>query len=97
MNLFDTKSLYTKVLEIKHNLPKQVVYAGNGRGEHTVVEGHPQVHTVVLELLKLDIVWRVVCDTNYLMITVSEPKRWKEIEGIVQRIAARHIDEAKDN
>lgn len=92
MNLFDTKSLYTKVLEIKHDLPKQVAYAGNGRGEYTIGEGYPQIHTVVLELLKLDIVWRVICDTNYFMITVSEPQRWKEIEGIVQHVAARHID-----
>lgn len=97
MHLFDTKSLYTKVLEIKHDLPKQVAYAGAGRGEHVMGEGHPQIHAVVLELLKLDIVWRVICDTDYFMITVSEPKRWKEIEGIVQRIAARHIDETKDN
>lgn len=92
MHLFDTKSLYTKVLEVKHNLQQQVACAGNGRGEYSIVEGHPQVHAVVLEFLKLDIVWRVVCDTDYFIITVGEPRRWKEIEGIVQHIAARHID-----
>lgn len=90
--LHDTNSLYTKVLQIQHDLKHQVAIAGNGRGQYAIVDGHPQIHKVVFELLKLDIVHRVSCEDNCFIITVNQPKRWPEIAGIVCHIAARHIN-----
>lgn len=87
----ETASLYSKLIQIDHALPKQVAVAGEGRGEYIIQEGDPPAHKVVHELLKLDIVWRVVCEPGYFMITVSEPERWNEIIGDVQQIVARHI------
>lgn len=97
IRLHDSKSLYTKVLEVNHGLPAQDAITGRGRGEYTIIGGHPQIHNVILELLKIDIVWRVGCGDGYIMVTVSEPHRWKEIEGTVVHIASRNLDEnAKD-
>ena len=95
MHLHDSKSLYTKVLQVNHGLTKQVAIEGNGRGEYRIIEGCPQIHKVVHELLKIDIVWRVCCDEGYLMITVSEPDRWPQIIGEVQATTARILNAEK--
>lgn len=95
MHLHDTKTLYTKILQVDHGLEPQVVLSGDGRGTYTIVEGHGVIHKVILEFVKLDIVWRVVCSDGYLMITVSDPRRWNEIAGELHQLAARHIPEKK--
>jgi len=93
MHLHDTKSLYSKVIQIDHGLPMQTAISGEGRGEYIIQEGNLPAHKVVHELLKIDIVWRVVCDEGYFMITVNEPRRWPEIIGDVQQLVARHCPE----
>ncbi len=93
MKTHDTKSIYSKVFEINHGLKNQVAVAGNGRGQYVIIEGCAQIHKVVHELLKINIVWRVVCDDGYFMITVSEPRRWKEIIGDVQQLIPKHVQE----
>lgn len=95
MHLHDSKSCYTKILQVDHGLEKQVAVEGNGRGQYVILEGIPQIHSVVHELLKIDIVWRVCCDEGYLMITVSEPNRWPEIIGEVQATTARILNAEK--
>lgn len=91
MHLHDSKSCYTKIVQVEHGLTKQVAVEGDGRGQYRILEGTPQIHKVVHELLKLDIVWRVCCDEGYLMITVSEPNRWPEIIGEMQQLIAKNL------
>lgn len=93
MHLHDSKSCYSKILQVEHGLTKQVAIEGNGRGEYRILEGHPQIHKAVHELLKIDIVWRVCCDVGYFMITVSEPDRWPQITGEVQQTVAKALNE----
>jgi hypothetical protein len=93
MHLFNTKSGNTRVLHVPgHGLEPQVAITGRGRGQYTIEEGHPQIHKAVLELLKYDIVWRVDCNTDYFMITVSDPRRWPEIEGVIHHTVARTLE-----
>lgn len=89
--IHDTCSGHTKILQIAHNLEFQDVITGDGRGQFSINSGHIIIHKSVLELIKLDIVWRVVVGKDYFMITVSEPKRWKQIEGSLAGIVARHL------
>lgn len=96
MKLHDSKSLYTKVLEVKHNLAEQAIITGRGRGEYIMVLGEPPVHPVIHEMIKLDIVWRIDVGPGYIMVTASQPERWPEIEGKIVHIAARHIDEGEN-
>lgn len=93
MFLHDTNICYTKMLQVEHNLTPQSAVAGNGRGEYAIVGGHPQIHPVVLELLKFDIVHHVAVDEGYFLISVSEPHRWGEIEGSLQHVVARGLSE----
>lgn len=93
MFLHDTNIGYTKMLQVKHTLEPQSAVAGNGRGEYAIVGGHPQIHPVVLELLKLDIVHHVAVDEGYFLISVSEPHRWKEVEGEMQHVVSRGLSE----
>jgi len=90
ITVHDTKSLYSKVFEIKHGLEKQVAVTGTGRGEFVIIEGLAQIHKAVHEIVKFDIVDSVICDDGYFMVTVSKPKRWGEIVGEVQRLIIRH-------
>jgi hypothetical protein len=91
MHTHNTKSAYSKIFEVNHSLAQQVAIAGDARGEYTIQEGDPPAHTVVFELLKIDIVWRVVCDRDYLMVTVSEPHRWSQRLGEIQQTIMRHL------
>lgn len=91
MHLHDTNGIYTKLLQVQHDLKPQVAVAGNGRGEYAVVDGYPQIQPLVLELLKLDIVCHVAVDEGYFLISVSAPHRWGEIEGELQHIVARGL------
>lgn len=91
MFLHETNVCYTKMLQVQHGLEPQSAVAGNGRGEYTIVGGHPQIHPVVLELLKLDIVHHVAVDDGYFLISVSEPHRWNEVAGKLQHIVARGL------
>lgn len=93
MFLHDTNVCYTKMLQVKHDLEPQSAVAGNGRGEYSIVDGHPQIHFVVLELLKLDIVYHVAVNEGYFLISVSEPHRWNEVEGEMQHVVARGLSE----
>lgn len=93
MHLHDTNVGRTKMLQVKHDLEPQSAVAGNGRGEYTIVGGYPQIHSVVLELLKLDIVHHVAVDEGYFLISVSEPHRWGEIDGELQHVVARGLSE----
>ncbi len=92
MHLHNTNSLYTKMLQVQHELVSQDAVSGNYRGSYNIIRGTPPIHAVTLELLKLDIVWGVAVDEGYILITVSEPRRWAEIEGEIHHIVARHID-----
>ncbi len=96
ITVHDSKSLYTKVFEIKHSLEKQVAVTGVGRGEFVVLEGPAQIHKAVHDLLKFDIVSSVICDEGYFMVTVSEPKRWEQIIGEVQRLILRYAPLCKN-
>lgn len=95
MHLHDTNNGHTKLLQVQHGLSKQTAQAGASRGQYHVVDGFPQIHKVVFELLKLDIIWQVTCDEGYFIITVREPHRWKEIEGEVHHVVARNIKISK--
>jgi len=92
MKLHESKSCYMKIVEVDHPFLPQEAYTGPGRGQYTMVGGHPQIHNVVLELLKLDIVWRVTCAKGYFLVMVSEPHRWGEVDGPIQRIIGLAID-----
>lgn len=92
MHLHPTNSLYTKVMEVEHTLPVQVAIAGAGRGEYELLDGPLPLHPALHELIKLDIVYRVDCGDRHVIITVSEPHRWGEIEGEIHHIIARHIN-----
>ena len=91
MKVHNTKTGYTKFLEVEHPFLSQVAVAGRGRGEAYVIDGHPQIQKVVLELLKLDIVYHIVVGEGYMLISVSKPHRWDEVEGQMQHIVARHL------
>lgn len=91
MYLHDTNVCYTKMLQVAHDLVPQSAVAGNGRGEYSILGGCPQIHAVVHELLKLDIVHHVAVDDGYFLISVSEPHRWSEIEGEMQHVVARGL------
>lgn len=90
-HLHDTKSCYSKVLQIEHGLEPQDVITGDGRGQYNIIDGRLIIYSTVHELIKLDNVWRVIVGENYFMITVIEPRRWKAIEGIIVGIVARHL------
>ncbi len=92
MHLHNTNSLYTKVLQVEHPFEPQSAITGDGRGQYSVCDGHPQIHPVILEMLKLDIVHHVACDTEYFLITVNNPRRWNEIEGQLHHIVAKHLE-----
>ena len=81
LTIHDTKSCYSKVFEVKHTLKRQVAREGAYRGSYLIDEGHPQIHQVVLDLLKIDVVWRVVVDEGYFMITISRPEQWPKQSG----------------
>jgi len=91
MIVHDTKSLYSKVIEVKHNLEAQVAQTGSGKGTYTIIEGLPQIHKVVLELIKIDIVWMVAVGDGYFMVTVSQPHRWSEQLGNIQHVIAKGL------
>ena len=91
MHLHDTKSVYTKLLQVNHELKDQSAVAGAGRGTYAIQSGPGLIHPVLLEMLKLDIVFHVACGNGYIMISVSEPRRWGEIEGQLHHIAARNL------
>ena len=92
MYLHKTNNIDSQVLQVDHGLAPQVAVAGAGRGQWTIWDGHPQIHHVVLEILKLNIVWRVVCEDGYFLITVREPHRWGEIEGQLHHTVARALE-----
>lgn len=93
MHLHSTNSVYTKLLEVKHTFPAQVAITGAGRGEYKLLNGPLPLHPALHELIKLDIVYGVDCEEGSIIITVSEPHRWGEIEGEIHHIIARHITE----
>ena len=93
MHVHDTKSCYTKIVQVEHAMHSQSVVSGSGRGESYVIDGYPQIYKVVKELLKLDIVYRVDCGEGYIMVTVSAPHRWKEVIGLVQYTIAKYIND----
>ncbi len=95
MHLHKTKSGYTQLLQVQHPFRDQVARAGDGRGQYVILEGHPQIQAVVLDLLKLDAIYHVVCAPGYFMITVSDPRLWSgEVEGKLQHIVANSIQDA---
>ena len=96
MHLHPTNSIYTKLLEVEHNFPDQEAIAGAGRGQYELLNGALPLHPALHELIKLDIVYGVGCGKGHVLITVSEPHRWEEIEGEIHHIVARHIDTANE-
>lgn len=92
MYLHKTNNIDSQVLQVDHSLAPQVAVTGAGRGQYVLCGGHALIHPVVLELLKFDIVCRVICEDGYLLITVSEPHRWGEIEGQLQHVVARALN-----
>ena len=91
IHLHKTNHIDSQVLQVVHGLAPQVAVAGAGRGQYTIWGGHPQIHPLVLEILKLNIVWRVICADGYFLISVSEPRRWGEIEGQLHHIVAKAL------
>lgn len=95
MHLHKTNSGYTQFLQVQHSFKNQVAIAGDGKGQYVILEGHPQIQDVVLDLLKLDAISHVVCAPGYFMIAVSDPRLWSgEVEGKLQHIVANHIQDA---
>lgn len=92
MYLHKTNNIDTQVLQVDHGLAPQVAVAGRGRGQYVLCGGHALIHPVVLELLKFDIVRRVICEDGYFLITVGAPHRWEEIEGQLQHVVARFLN-----
>ncbi len=91
IHLHPTKHPNMKVLQVDHGLKPQTAITGDGRGTYTMISGCPQIHKVVLELLKLDIVYAVECAEGYFVITVSNPARWYSIDGVLVHLVVRAL------
>lgn len=91
MQLHSTQHIYIKIVEVEHTLKPQDAVSGSARGETYVISGLPQIHDVVFHLLKIDIVYRVTCGDNHIMVFVTEPHRWNEIDGLIQSVIAKHV------
>ncbi len=89
----NTNSLYSKLLQVEHDFPKQAVMhpQGAGVGILEVLDGEPIIHSVVRDICRLDIVWQVFVDENYFIIVVDRPEYWDRVMGEIQHIVARHL------
>jgi hypothetical protein len=97
MKWHDSKTGYTKILEVEHNFPHQTVMRppGGGKGLVNVVDGVPQPHACVTDVTKYDDVWQVTVGDGYFMITLRDPKRWSYVMGDIGLVIARHINQEK--
>lgn len=96
---FDSRTLYTKVLAVKHGLGTWDVMhpVGAGRGVITVVDGpSATAPPMIAAMLKVDFVWRVksVPDNtgDYFIITVDKPRHWSNVKAEVEAALARYIE-----
>lgn len=89
-----TDNPYTAVVEVAHELEPQEVVArpGAGRGVVEIAEGHHVVHPVVMDICKLDPVWRVVVGEGYLVINIKHPRFWPTVQGEIIRIVALRLE-----
>jgi hypothetical protein len=96
MHLKESGYPYTRILTpVEHLWELQTVQnpPGSGKGVMYVLEGHLVIQNVVKDLLRLDIVFQVSIQKDYLVISVQDPHRWKEVEGHIEQIVARNLDE----
>lgn len=90
---YDSNTIRTKVLQVKHGLDHWVVYhpPRAGRGAVTVLEGsRSNPPKPILEILKVQHVIQVVSDTmdgkDYFLISVEDPRYWNQIKADVQAV-----------